>query len=102
MDPYVLLATATGFDWDDGNATKNWTRHRVSAAECEQVFFNAPLLVATDDTHSGQEPRLFALGQTDAARRLFVAFTLRGALLRPISARDMSRRERTAYATPRL
>ncbi len=100
MDPYALLATATGFDWDDGNATKNWTRHRVSAAEVEQVFFNAPLLVAADDAHSDHVPRLFALGQTDAARRLFVAFTLRGALLRPISARDMSRRERTAYAAP--
>jgi len=98
MDLYGRLAATEGFDWDDGNAPKNWTKHRVTTAECEQVFFNAPLVVAADPPHSQQEPRFFALGQTDAGRRLFVAFTLRGPLLRPISARDMSRRERAAYA----
>jgi uncharacterized DUF497 family protein len=98
MDLLERLASAAGFDWDDGNATKSWERHRVSAAECEQVFFNAPLVAAADPGHSEREPRYYALGRTDAGRRLFVAFTLRGALIRPISARDMSRRERAAYA----
>ena len=31
-----------GFQWDDGNADKNWKRHRVTQAEAEQVFFNKP------------------------------------------------------------
>jgi len=38
--------------------------------------------------------RYFVLGQTDDDRALFVAYTLRGDLIRVISARDMSRREK--------
>ncbi|MEK7325816.1 MAG: BrnT family toxin [Chloroflexota bacterium] len=44
-----------------------------------------------------QEVRFFALGQTDAGRRLFLAFTVRNQMMRVVSARDMSRRERKVY-----
>ena len=37
------------------------------------------------------------LGQTNAGRPLAVVFTIRGTLVRVISARDMSRRERRIY-----
>jgi uncharacterized DUF497 family protein len=53
--------------------------------------------VARDEKHSQQESRYHALGQTEAGRRLFVVFTLRGRLIRMISAREMSRRERKEY-----
>ncbi len=43
--------------------------------------------------HSKQEKRYYALGQTGGGRYLFVAFTIRGSLLRVISVRDMNRRE---------
>jgi uncharacterized protein len=100
MDVHEQLAQATGFEWDTGNVEKNWQKHRVSAAECEQVFFNQPLIAAPDVAHSEQEPRFFSLGQTDAGRLLFLVFTLRGALIRVISARDMSRKERKVYGSP--
>jgi|GEM_PF-1572854 len=61
---------ATEFDWDGGNADKNWLRHRVSQSECEQIFFNQPLVTAEDDLHSYDESRHYALGQTDAGRLL--------------------------------
>ena len=86
-----------GFDWTGGNAEKNWKRHGVAPAEAEQVFFNAPLLCGADAMHSGTETRYYALGQTDAGRALFIAFTMRGHRLRVVSARDMSRRERRVY-----
>ena len=88
----------TGFDWDEGNARKN-EKHGVSKAEVEQAFLNAPLLVAEDRKHSQREPRFHALGRTDEGRRLHIAFTERGkgTLIRPISARDMSRKERAVY-----
>ncbi len=99
MDEFPdVLRDCTGFQWDAGNATKNWDLHRVSDAECEQVFFNRPILVAPDRVHSQAEPRYAALGQTAAGRRLAIVFTTRGSLLRVISARDMSRRERRVYA----
>lgn len=88
---------ATELDWDGGNAEKNWERHRVSQSECEQVFFNRPLIVADDELHSESEIRFFALGQTDAGRLLFVVYTLRGERVRVISARDMTRTERKDY-----
>ena len=88
---------ATEFEWDEGNAEKNWIRHRVSQTECEEVFFNRPLVVSEDEVHSVGEPRFFALGQTDASRLLFVAYTIRNERVRVISARDMIRSERRAY-----
>jgi uncharacterized DUF497 family protein len=87
-----------GFDWDAGNSEKNWLKHGVSPAECEEAFFNRPLLVAADASHSQGEARDFALGRTDAGRELFIAFTYRGTKVRVISARDMSRNERVVYA----
>ncbi len=91
------LVQCSGFQWVVGNADKNWDLHEVSQGECEQVFFNRPLLVAPDIEHSQREPRYAALGQTNAARQLAVVFTIRGTLIRVISARDMSRRERRIY-----
>jgi uncharacterized DUF497 family protein len=88
----------TGFDWDEGNERKN-EKHGVTKAEVEQVFLNAPLLLADDVKHSQREPRFHALGRTDEDRRLHVTFTERGnaTLIRPISARAMSRKERAFY-----
>ena len=43
------------------------------------------------------EARFFALGQTDERRLLLIVFTLRGTLIRVISARPMSYREREVY-----
>ena len=86
----------TGFDWDAGNRGKN-ARHRVSDDECEEVFFNLPLLLGLDAAHSQHEDRYYVLGQTNAGRRLFVALTMRGTQIRVISARDMRRKERRTY-----
>ena len=91
------LATCTGFEWDAGNIDKNWERHQVSAAECEQVFFQRPVLIASDPEHSQDEPRFAALGQTADERLLAIVFTIRGTLIRVLSARPMSRRERRLY-----
>lgn len=91
------LPEPAAFEWDEGNAEKNWEKHGVRASECEEIFFNQPLLVLDDPGHSSDESRHLALGQTHAGRRLFVAFTQRGDRIRVISARDMSRRERRSY-----
>jgi len=92
------LAGCSGFQWDAGNATKNWELHRVAQAEAEQVFFNRPLLIAPDAGHSQYERRFAALGQTSQGRCLLVIFTVRETNIRVISAREMSRQERRTYA----
>lgn len=91
------LEGCTGFEWDDGNAHKNWELHRVAPQEAEEVFFNEPLVVRSDVLHSRVEKRFYALGQTSAGRYLFVAFTVRRKLIRVISVRDMNRNEAENY-----
>ncbi len=91
------LAECQGFQWDSGNTGKIWQRHQVALAECEELFFNRPLVVGTDERHSASEERLYALGRSDSGRLMFVVFTIRWRLIRVISARDMSRKERRVY-----
>ena len=91
------LSNCTGFEWDTGNADKNWQLHQVSQPECEQPFFSRPVLVAPDVGHSQMERRYALLGQTNGGRLLSIVGTVRGTLVRVISARDMSRRERRVY-----
>ena len=88
----------TGFQWDAGNSDKNWLVHDVSHAETEQVFFNRPVVVMPDVPHSQAEARYYVLGRSNAGRRLTIVFTIRSTLVRPIMARDMSRRERRLFA----
>ncbi len=92
-----LLQQCQGFGWDKGNLEKNWILHQVSNSECEQVFFNKPIIIGEDIKHSNLEKRWFLLGQTDLKRLLFVVFTLREKLIRVISARDMNKKERKIY-----
>ncbi|HDQ04343.1 MAG TPA: BrnT family toxin [Deltaproteobacteria bacterium] len=96
MDIKKLLK-ATGFEWDEYNIDKSWIKHGVSPFECEQLFFNQPLVVTDDILHSMKENRFYALGRTDARRLLFLVFTVRKNLIRVISARDMSAKERKIY-----
>jgi len=90
-------AKITGFDWDAGNAKKSLDKHAVTGGESEQVFLNALVKVLFDPAHSKTEPRFHAFGQTDVGRFLTVSFTIRNNLVRVISARPMSRKERKFY-----
>jgi uncharacterized protein len=92
-----MLENTEGFEWDDGNSNKNWHLHGVTNGECEEVFFNLPLIIAADKQHSENEIRFFALGRTESNRWLFLAFTVRNKLIRIISARDMTKSERRKY-----
>ncbi len=97
MDSYKILQDCTGFQWDEHNAKKNWQKHKVTPAECEEIFFNRPLLVADDVRHSQSERHFFAIGKTDLDRKLFIVFTVRKKLIRIISARNMNKKEKRRY-----
>ena len=92
------MAGLEGFQWDAGNSDKNWRRHAVRQVEAEQVLLSRPLVLVADVRHSQTEPRFVALRHTDAGRGLLVVFTVRGNLVRVISARPMSQAEQRAYA----
>lgn len=92
-----ILAQCTGFEWDDHNTEKIRVRHAVAPSECEQAFFNLPLVIGDDARHSETENRFYTLGKTDVNRLLFLVFTVREDKIRVISARNMSRKERRIY-----
>jgi len=87
----------TGFDWDKGSRDKNFKTHGVHGWECEQVFFNSPLIILEDEQHSAKEKRFAAYGPTDSGKQLMIVYTMRKKLLRVISARDMNKKEREFY-----
>jgi uncharacterized protein len=93
------LSQIVGFDWNDGNSRKSLEKHGVDQLEAEQVFLDPRLLVLIDDKHSVDETRYHAFGSTAAGRRLQLSFTLRhdATLIRVISVRSMSRKERARY-----
>lgn len=99
MIEFPKLHECAGFDWDEHNSQKIWEKHKVTPWECEQIFFNQPLIVLEDIDHSQREERFYALGRTDRGRRLYAVFTLRGKMIRVITARDMSRKERRVYGS---
>lgn len=97
IDLSRLLSAVEGFQWDSGNSGKSLDRHQVSQNEAEEAFFNRPVVVVDDTRHSVAERRFALLGVTNEGRAVTVIFTTRGGLVRVISARDMSRKERREY-----
>ena len=90
------MAAGAKFDWDTNNAA---TSHGTVSTpeEVEQVFANRPVYLETRiDARSG-ERRVLELGHTDTGRVLFVAWTFRGDLTRPVTAFDADRKVRAAY-----
>lgn len=85
------------FDWDKGNADKNFIRHEVRNEECEEVFFDLEKRVLRDPLHSGREKRFIIIGKTKKQRVLFVVFTIRRKKIRIISARDLNTKESYLY-----
>ncbi len=85
------------FQWDAGNREKNWIKHRVTNAECEETFFDPHKRLLLPTLHGAHETRHVLIGYTADKRLLFVVFTTRGHTVRVISARNAHRRERGLY-----
>jgi uncharacterized DUF497 family protein len=85
------------FEWDLDKARTNLIRHQVSFEEAATVFSDPLLIVVPDVNHSHEEERFFAIGLSEAKRLLVVVHSEREHVIRLISARLATRRERTKY-----
>lgn len=85
------------FQWDEGNINKNRFKHGVDKHECEEIFFNRPIIIFDDEQHSEKEKRYKVLGKTDRGRKMSLVFTLRSSKIRIITARDQSKKEKELY-----
>ena len=87
------------FAWDARKETQNRRKHGVSFMEAETVFSDEHALLLDDPVHSDQEDRFALLGLSARLRTLVVVHCYREpeAVIRIISARKATRRERDIY-----
>jgi uncharacterized DUF497 family protein len=85
------------FEWDPEKARRNLSRHGISFEEAASAFADPLSLTIYDPDHSDDEDRFILVGVTRAGRLVVVAHTDRRSLVRIISARIATRRERTTY-----
>ena len=91
------------FSWDARKSVTNFTKHGVPFEEAATVFGDPDALDWEDMEHSASEQRSKRLGVSAAGRILLVVYTIRRErhgqeIIRIISARQASRKERKAYA----
>jgi len=85
------------FQWDDTKAEANQWKHGVSFAEAMTVLADSLSLTGSDPDHSDDEDRYITMGLSVLGRLLLVSHTDRGDMVRIISARKATRRERRDY-----
>jgi uncharacterized DUF497 family protein len=86
------------FEWDKKKATSNLKDHKVSFDEASTVFDDPLAYIFDDEDHSIDEQREIIIGHSVLNRLLLVSFTERVEdLIRIISAREVTKRERQDY-----
>jgi uncharacterized DUF497 family protein len=86
------------FEWDPAKAQSNLRKHGVSFEEAATVFWD-PLAATALDARSEEETevRFVTVGTSKLGRLLVIAHCDRGEVVRVISARKPTQRERLAY-----
>lgn len=90
------------FEWDDAKAESNESKHGVRFSEAMTVFGDELSVTGYDPGHSVEEDRFLTMGLSIGGRLLVVSHTDRGDVIRIISAREASRRERKDYEDGRF
>jgi uncharacterized DUF497 family protein len=83
------------FDWDDAKEQANRKKHRLDFRTAAKVFLD-PHVMEFDDRDAAHELRFNAIGVVDG-RMLFVTYTMRGTVIRIISARGAEPHEKRKY-----
>ena len=84
------------FEWDDRKAAENYLKHGISFEVARDVFKDPFAIDQADDRDDYGENRHTIIGMVDD-RLLFVAYTMRGEIVRIISARGAEPHERRQY-----
>jgi uncharacterized DUF497 family protein len=84
------------FEFDPAKAAGNLLKHGVSFADAEGVFMDPLALHRTDPDAEGEE-RFVAVDSASTGHLLVVVYTLRGEVIRLISARRATPAEVRSY-----
>lgn len=85
------------FEWNENKGRQNTEKHGVSFEDAATVFEDPLSLTIDDPLHSREEPRIILLGESARGKLLVVVHTDREGVIRIISAREATRRERRDY-----
>jgi uncharacterized protein len=86
------------FEWDIAKAEANLEKHGISFEEATTLFDDPFAFILDDIDHSAEEQREIIIGHTTTRLLLVVSFTEKiGDVIRLISARPATRRERKDY-----
>jgi len=85
------------FEWDDAKSESNERKHGVAFSEALTVFADPLSVTGYDPRHADDEDCFLTMGVSVDGRLLVVSHTDRGDVVRIISAREATRRERKDY-----
>jgi uncharacterized protein len=83
------------FEWDETKHEANQKKHRIDFKTASKVFLD-PYMIEFDEHDVSGELRHNAIGLVDS-RMLFVTYTMRGDVIRIISARGAEPHEKRKY-----
>ena len=83
------------YQWDPNKAKSNLKKHGVRFADAVSVFEDENAITIEDEHES--ENRFITIGRDIILRILVVVYTFRGHIIRIISARKATARERKIY-----
>lgn len=84
------------FEWDRAKADANEAKHGLSFDSSIDVFFDDDRVTVEDERRDYGEPRFIVTGYS-GGQLCVVVFTMRGDVVRLISARRANRRERKRH-----
>ena len=85
------------FEWDEQKAKLNLKKHSIDFEEAKTVFRDPLAYIFDDEWHSVGEKREIIIGHDRQNRLLLVCFTERNQIIRIISARLATKKERQDY-----
>ena len=85
------------FEWDEQKAKLNLKKHSIDFEEAKTVFRDPLAYIFDDEWHSVGEKREIIIGHDGKNRLLLVCFTERNQIIRIISARLATKKERQDY-----
>ena len=94
----MAYAASERFEWDSAKDAANLAKHGISFCEAAKLFSSeVPWLEVDDEEHSGEEPRWRAIGVIARGVAVVVCTERDDDLIRIISARLATPRERRLF-----
>lgn len=85
------------FEWDENKAKINKRKHGITFEEATTAFADELSITIDDPLHSEDEDRLILIGKSQYFNTLVVVHVERRDVLRIISARKATKKERKFY-----